>query len=162
MLVPFQITLEIPLLSFTHSARAQNVPFLNDSTRTMCPFSKCPPAPFPGCGKPYETSRYFSWMEKSLLPKVLSQLEPWPVLPEPLLISGARRILRQSATSLALLSDSMQVWRIPNNLTLKSIVLWHVAVVWAASWQKPTKWLCAQLKRISMGISPVWSESSLC
>ena len=46
MLVLFHITLEIPLLSFTHSARAQNVPFSNDSTRTMCPFSECPPCPF--------------------------------------------------------------------------------------------------------------------
>ena len=55
MLVLFHITLEIPLLSFTHSARAQNVPFSNDSTRTMCPFSECPPAPFSGCGKPYVT-----------------------------------------------------------------------------------------------------------
>ena len=53
MLVLFHITLEIPLLTFTHSARAQNVPFSNDSTRTMCPFSECPPAPFSGCGKPY-------------------------------------------------------------------------------------------------------------
>ena len=25
----------------------------------------------------YETSPYFSWREKSLLPKFLSQLEPW-------------------------------------------------------------------------------------
>ena len=25
----------------------------------------------------YETSPYFSWREKSLLPKILSQLEPW-------------------------------------------------------------------------------------
>ena len=46
MLVLFHITLEIPLLSFTHSARAQHVPFSNDSTRTMCPFSECPPCPF--------------------------------------------------------------------------------------------------------------------
>ena len=27
---------------------------------------------------------------------------------------------------------------------------------------KPTKWLCAQLRQISLGICPVWSESSLC
>ena len=55
MLVLCHIILEIPLLSFTHSARVrtQNVPFSNDSTRTMCPFSECPPAPFSGCGKPY-------------------------------------------------------------------------------------------------------------
>ena len=58
MLVLFHITLEIPLLSFTHSARANNVPFSNDSTRTMCPFSECPPVPFSGCGKPYCTHRF--------------------------------------------------------------------------------------------------------
>ena len=27
---------------------------------------------------------------------------------------------------------------------------------------KPTKWLCAQRRQISLGIRPVWSESSLC
>ena len=46
MLVLFHIILEIPLLSFTHSACTQNVPFSNDSTRTMCPFTECPPCPF--------------------------------------------------------------------------------------------------------------------
>ena len=34
---------------------------------------------------------------------------------------------------------------------------------WAASWQKPTKWaLCPVKIQISLGIRPVWSESSLC
>ena len=27
---------------------------------------------------------------------------------------------------------------------------------------KPTKWLCAQQRQISLGFRPVWSESSLC
>ena len=27
---------------------------------------------------------------------------------------------------------------------------------------KPTKWLCAQRRQISLGLRPVWSESSLC
>ena len=30
----------------------------------------------------YETSPYFSWREKSLLPKFLSQLEPWVMNPK--------------------------------------------------------------------------------
>ena len=54
MIVLFHIILEIPLLSFTHSAhaRAQNVPFSNDSTRTMCPFSECPLPLFQAAGNP--------------------------------------------------------------------------------------------------------------
>ena len=40
-------------MSFSHSARTQNVPFSNDLMCTICPFSECPPAPFSGCGKPY-------------------------------------------------------------------------------------------------------------
>ena len=36
-------------------------------------------------------------------------------------------------------------------------------VIWAASWQNPTKWyVCPAKTQISLGIHPVWSESSLC
>ena len=36
-------------------------------------------------------------------------------------------------------------------------------VIWAASWQKPTEWSVRPAKtQFSLGIHPVWSESSLC
>ena len=38
-------------------------------------------------------------------------------------------------------------------------ILWHI---WVASWQNPTKWHVRPLKtQISLGIRPVWAESSL-
>ena len=43
------------------------------------------------------------------------------------------------------------------------VLLPFLKLIWAAAWQKPTKWPVRLAKTpISLGIRPVWSESSLC
>ena len=55
-------------------------------------------------------------------------------------------------------NGSKRIIRISNSLNFNS----ESTAIWAASWQKPTKWqVCPAKTQISLGTRPVWSEASL-
>ena len=60
------------------------------------------------------------------------------------------------------------VWRwaqcLPITYTMCILLSSHYISVhtWATSWQNQQNGMCAQQRLISLGIHPVWSESSLC